>query len=182
MTLCIDQLHAERVSLQFAPESADQSTGPLTLPNLKLPLAIRLVDVHVGSLMFNGTEQLRDLQLASEWTANGLQINAAHVQSGDLILDLSGLLQPNGDWPLSAQGQLKLPAPGNVPWTLALNIQGDLLKTLQLKAYSTGYLQGQLTGQLQPLAENLPAQVKITADNFKAAATCLTRCNSISLS
>ena len=170
MTLCIDQLHAERVSLQFAPGPADQSTGPLTLPNLKLPLAIRLVDVRVGSLMFNGTEQLRDLQLASEWTANGLQINAAHVQSGDLILDLSGLLQPNGDWPLTAQGQLKLPAPGNVPWILALNIQGDLLKTLQLKADSTGYLQGQLTGQLQPLVENLPAQVKITADNFKAAA------------
>ncbi|MCX7079584.1 MAG: translocation/assembly module TamB, partial [Pseudomonas sp.] len=46
----------------------------------------------------------------------------------------------------------------------------DLLKTLNLKADSTGYLQGQLTGELQPLVENLPAQVRITANGFKASA------------
>ncbi|MDY7564526.1 translocation/assembly module TamB domain-containing protein [Pseudomonas sp. RTC3] len=169
MTLCVDQLQAERVGLQF-PSGADQSSGPMSLPDLKLPLAIRLGDVRIGSLMLNGSEQLRALQLAAEWTANGLQINAAHLQRDDLVLDLSGLLQPNGDWPLTAQGQLKLPAPGDQPWTLALNIQGNLLKTLQLKADSSGYLQGQLSGQLQPLVENLPAQVKVTADGFKASA------------
>lgn len=169
ITLCVDQLQAERVSLQFPP-GAEQDSGPLSLPDLKSPLAIRLGDVRIGSLLLNGHEQLRDLQLAAEWTVNGLQINTAHVQHDDLVLDLSGLLQPNGDWPLSAQGQLKLPAPGDQPWTLALNIQGNLLKTLQLKADSSGYLQGQLTGQLQPLVEHLPAQVKITADSFKASA------------
>lgn len=170
MTLCIEQLHAERVTLVFPPGPVEPNSGPLALPDLKLPVGILLADVHVGSLIFNGTEQLRDLQLASEWTANGLQINSAHVQSGDLVLDLSGLLQPHGDWPLTAQGQLKLPAPGAEPWTLALNIKGDLLKTLQLKADSTGYFQGQLTGDVQPLAENLPAQVQITADSFRASA------------
>ena len=107
MTLCVDQLQAERVGLQF-PSGADQSSGPMSLPDLKLPLAIRLGDVRIGSLMLNGSEQLRALQLAAEWTANGLQINAAHLQRDDLVLDLSGLLQPNGDWPLTAQGQLKL--------------------------------------------------------------------------
>lgn len=170
MTLCIDQLHARRVSVQIAPQPTDTSSEPLTLPNLMLPLAIRLADVRIDSVILNGSEQLKDLRLATEWTADGLQINAAHLQSGDLVLDLSGLLQPNGDWPLTAQGQLQLPGPGNVPWALALDIQGELLKTLQLKADSTGYLQGQLTGQLQPLVENLPAQVRITADSFKASA------------
>ncbi|MDB5980272.1 MAG: hypothetical protein JWQ69_1287 [Pseudomonas sp.] len=169
LTLCVDQLHAERVSLQFPP-SADQSSGPVSLPDLNLPLAIQLGDVRLGSLLFNGSEQLRDLQLVAEWTANGLHITTVHLQRDDLALDLSGLLTPNGDWPLTVQGQLKLPAPGNTPWSLALNVQGNLLKTLQLKADSSGYLQGQLIGQLQPLAEHLPAQVKITADSFKASA------------
>jgi len=168
MILCVDQLQAERVSLQF-PSSTNEDSSPLTLPNLKLPLAIRLGDVRIGSLLLDGTEQLRELQLAADWTVNGLQINAAHLQHDDLVLDLSGLLIPEGDWPITAQGQLKLPAPGDQPWTLALDIQGNLLKTLQLKADSSGYLQGQLAGQLQPLAENLPAQVNITADSFKAS-------------
>ena len=41
MTLCIEQLHAEQVVLQFAP-STEPSSGPISLPELKLPLAIEL--------------------------------------------------------------------------------------------------------------------------------------------
>ncbi|MDB6146163.1 MAG: hypothetical protein JWP80_5207 [Pseudomonas sp.] len=169
MTLCVDQLHAERVSLQFPP-GTEQSSGPVTLPELNLPLAIQLGDVRLGSLLFNGSEQLRDVQLVAEWTANGMHITSAHLQRDDLSLDLSGVLQPTGDWPLNAQGQLTLPAPGNIPWTLALTVQGNLLKTLQLKADSSGYLNGQLVGQLQPLAEHLPAQLTFSADSFRASA------------
>ncbi len=107
--------------------------------------------------------------MAAHWTAAGLQIDTLHVRRDDLSLELSGLLQPIAQWPLALQGRLMLPAPGGVPWALALDVQGDLLKTLNLKADSSGYLQGQLTGQLQALAENFPAQLKITADGFKAS-------------
>ena len=169
MTLCIEQLKAEQVILQFAP-SSEASSGPISLPELKLPLAIQLGEVQIGSLLLNGSEQLKDLQLAAHWTAKGLQIDSVHLQRDDLSLDLSGLLQPTGNWPLSAEGKLTLPAPGKAPWALALKVDGDLLKTLNLRADSSGYLQGQLTGELQPLVENLPAKVRITADGFKASA------------
>ncbi|TVT80687.1 translocation/assembly module TamB domain-containing protein [Pseudomonas sp. H3(2019)] len=169
MTLCIEQLKTEQVILQFAP-SNEASSGPISLPELKLPVAIQLDEVQIGSLLLNGSEQLKDLQLAAHWTAKGLQIDAVHLQRDDLSLDLSGLLQPTGNWPLSAEGKLTLPAPGKAPWTLALKVDGDLLKTLNLHADSNGYLQGQLTGELQPLVENLPAKVRITADGFKAGA------------
>ena len=56
------------------------------------------------------------------------------------------------------------------PLALALKVDGDLLKTLNLKADGSGYLNGQLTGELQPLVENLPAKVRITADGFKPGA------------
>ncbi|WP_347927086.1 translocation/assembly module TamB domain-containing protein [Pseudomonas helvetica] len=169
MTLCIEQLKAEQVILQFAP-SSEASSGPISLPELKLPVAIQLGEVQIGSLLLNGSEQLKDLQLAAHWTAKGLQIDSVHLQRDDLSLDLSGLLQPTGNWPLSVEGKLTLPAPGKAPWTLALKVDGDLLKTLNLRADSSGYLQGQLTGELQPLVENLPAKVRITADGFKASA------------
>lgn len=169
MTLCLEQLKAEQVILQFAP-SETPSSGPISLPELKLPLAIELGEVQIGSLRLDGSEQLKDLQLAAHWTAQGLQIESLHLQRDDLKLELSGLLQPTGNWPLSANGLLTLPAPDEQPWALALKVDGDLLKTLKLTADSSGYLQGRLTGELQPLVDNLPATVRITADGFKPSA------------
>ncbi|MBC3386551.1 translocation/assembly module TamB domain-containing protein [Pseudomonas sp. SWRI179] len=169
MTLCIEQLKADQIALQL-PASADEpSSGPISLPDLDLPLAIELGDVQVGSLSFNGSEQLKGLQLVAHWTAEGLRIDSVQLQRDALGLQLSGLLKPGGDWPLSAEGRLTLPAPGAAPWALELKVDGNLLKTLNLKAASSGYLQGQLTGELQPLADNLPAKVRITADGFKAS-------------
>ncbi|WP_458374994.1 translocation/assembly module TamB domain-containing protein [Pseudomonas pergaminensis] len=170
MTLCIDRLDVEQVSLQFPP-STEESSGPIALPDLKLPVAIQLGDVRVGSLLFNGSEELKGLQLAAHWTAAGMQIDSVHLQRDGLVLDLAGLLQPTGDWPLSASGNLSLPyAPGDAPWKVALKVDGDLLKTLKLDADSTGYLPAKLTGELQPLVENLPAQLHITANGFKPSA------------
>ncbi|KAB0496411.1 translocation/assembly module TamB domain-containing protein [Pseudomonas vancouverensis] len=170
MTLCLEQIQAEQISLQFPPGPEEASSGPITLPDLKLPVAIELGDVKVGSLLFNGSEQLKGLQLTAHWTDKGMQIDSLALQRDDLSLNLTGSLQPGGNWPLKAEGALTLPAPGEGPWALALKVDGDLLKTLNLKADSSGYLNGQLTGELQPLADNLPAKVKITADGFKASA------------
>jgi len=170
MTLCIDRLDVEQVSLQFPPSTED-SSGPIELPDVKLPVSIQVGDVRVGSLLFNGSEELKGLQLAAHWTAAGLQIDSVHLQRDDLVLDLAGLLQPTGDWPLSASGNLSLPyAPGGAPWKVALKVDGDLLKTLKLDADSTGYLPAKLSAELQPLVESLPAQLHITADGFKPSA------------
>jgi len=170
MTLCIDRLDVEQVSLQFPPSTED-SSGPIELPDVKLPVSIQVGDVRVGSLLFNGSEELKGLQLAAHWTAAGLQIDSVHLQRDDLVLDLAGLLQPTGDWPLSASGNLSLPyAPGGASWKVALKVDGDLLKTLKLDADSTGYLPAKLSAELQPLVENLPAQLHITADGFKPSA------------
>lgn len=170
MTVCINQLDVEQVSLQFPP-STEESSGPITLPDLKLPLAIQLGDIRVGSLLFNGSEELQGLQLAAHWTAAGMQIDSVHLQRDGLVLDLSGRLQPTGNWPLVATGNLSLPyAPGGAPWKLALKVDGDLLKTLKLDADSSGYLAAKLSGELQPLVENLPAQLHIAADGFKPSA------------
>lgn len=170
MTLCIEQLKADTISLQFPPSEEVTESGPIKLPDLQLPVAIELGDVQVGSLLFNGSEALKGLQLAAHWTAKGMQIDSVKLQRDELSLNLSGLLQPTGNWPLNIAGDLTLPSPAPEPWTLALKIDGDLLKTLNLHADSRGYLDGQLSGELQPLVENLPAKVRITSEAFKPSA------------
>ncbi|KAB0491034.1 translocation/assembly module TamB domain-containing protein [Pseudomonas psychrophila] len=168
MTLCIDQLQAEKVSLQFPP-SEDSSSGPISLPELKLPLAIEVGVIKVGNVLFNGIEQLKGMQMSAQWTAKGLQIDSVKVEREDLNVELSGLLQPSGDWPLTLQGNVSLPAPGDKPLAVALKVEGNLRTTLNLAADTSGYLTAHLTGEIQPLADNLPAQLKITAEPFKAS-------------
>ena len=168
MTLCINQLQADQVSLQFPP-GEDSSSGPVSLPDLKLPVAIEVGIVKVGAVQFNGIEQLKGLQMQAQWTAKGLQIDSVDVEREDLSLQLSGLLQPQGDWPLTLEGTAHLPAPGQAPWALALKVDGHLRTTLNVTADSSGYLNAHLSGALEPLAEHLPAQVKITATQFKAS-------------
>lgn len=170
MTLCIDNLQTGDVRLHFAPSDAEPGSGPITLPDLKLPVALEVGRVQVGSLHLDGTEQVRDVQLAAHWTAEGLKIDSIHAQRDDIVLDLTGLLKPTADWPLTAQGQVKLPDVSGQPLSLTLNIDGDLLKTLNLNAQTHGYIDARLVGQLQPLVENLPAQVAITSDSFKPSA------------
>lgn len=170
MTLCIDTLQTGDVRLHFAPSEEAPSEGPVTLPDLKLPLALELGRVQIGSVHLDGLEQVRDVQLVAHWTAEGLKIDSVHARRDDIVLDLSGLLTPSADWPLTAEGQVKLPDVSGQPLALTLNVSGDLLKTLNLNAETHGYIDAKLVGQLQPLMEHLPAEVAITSDAFKPSA------------
>ena len=170
MTLCIERLQAEQVNLAFAPGEAKPDSGPLQLPALKLPLAIELGEVRIGHLRLDGNEQLSQLHLAAHWTVAGLQIDSLQLQRDDLHLRLQGRLQPEGDWPLQVQGQLRLPKVDGQDWQLAVQIEGELQKTLKLTGDSSGYLNARLSGELQALAEQLPAKLQLSAQAFQPGA------------
>ncbi|WP_069942484.1 translocation/assembly module TamB domain-containing protein [Pseudomonas putida] len=170
-TLCIDRLQAERIDMAFAPSPEPTDNAPLQLPTLRLPLAIELGEVKVGQLRLDGSELLGDLQLAAHWTNSGMRIDSLRLQRDDLNLNLQGDLQPEGDWPLQLQAQLQLPAVEGKPWQLALTASGELQKNLKLAGTSSGYLDATLSGQLQALAEHLPATLQIRSEAFKPAGT-----------
>ncbi|MFJ4052606.1 translocation/assembly module TamB domain-containing protein [Pseudomonas sp. NPDC089743] len=170
-TLCIDQLHAQRIDMVFAPSDQPADSGPLQLPVLRLPVAIELGDVKVGQVRLDGSDLLGDLHLAAHWTATGLKIDSLQLQRDDLHVNVQGDLQPEGDWPVQLQGQVQLPAVQGQAWQLALTAKGELQKTLELDATSSGYLNARLTGELQALAEHLPARLQLRSDAFKPAQT-----------
>ncbi|MDD0843521.1 translocation/assembly module TamB domain-containing protein [Pseudomonas sp. Gutcm_11s] len=169
LTLCLQRVEAERVHLRL-PSASETNEAPLGLPVLRLPLAIELEQARVGQLSIDDADPFSDLQLSARWVGDGLRIERATLRQGALALNLSGHLQPEGDWPLQAEGTLDLPAPDDQPWRLALRVEGELQKSLALSADSSGYLAGRLTGEVQPLAEHLPASAHIEVEAFKAAA------------
>ncbi|WP_277051977.1 translocation/assembly module TamB domain-containing protein [Zestomonas thermotolerans] len=170
LTLCLERLQAERLELGFPPGEEPDDAGPFRLPSLRLPLALELGEVRIGAIRLNGAPLLDDAELRASWTAAGLRIERLQLRQGSLALDLQGSLRPEGDWPMELAGSLDLPAPGAQSWRLELQANGDLQGTLELSGRSSGYLAGTLAGELQPLAEHLPAKLEIRADGFRAAA------------
>jgi translocation and assembly module TamB len=169
LTLCLDQVQADQLSLQF-PGSDSASDEPLSLPNLKLPLALQLGDIQLGRILYNGGEQANQLQLVAHWGVTGLAIERLQGNSNGVVLDVHGHLDPQGQWPLTVEGSVQLPAPEQQAWQVVLQVQGDVLSRLHVNAQSSGYLAAQLQGQVQALAEGLPAQVAINAESFTPSA------------
>ncbi|WP_341305286.1 translocation/assembly module TamB domain-containing protein [Pseudomonas sp. TMP25] len=168
LTLCIEQLHSGLISVSL-PAREQPNKQPFSLPDFSLPLALQLGDVQIDSLQLNGVEQLRGLQLAARWTAQGIQLDSLSLSAADLDLQLAGHLQTSGNWPLQLSGQLQLPAQQQA-WPVTVHLEGDLRERVNVTASSSGYLQGNLSGWLQPLAEHMPAQVRVQVATFKARA------------
>ncbi|MCU1717124.1 translocation/assembly module TamB domain-containing protein [Pseudomonas sp. 5P_3.1_Bac2] len=169
LTLCVERLHSGPISLNFAPSESSPDDAPISLPALRLPLAIQLGDVQLASLSYNASEQLQSAQLVAHWNSQGMQIDSLKLSAAGLKLDATGQLDPSGNWPLKVSGQLSLPEVQQQPWQLAIEVAGDLQQRLQVAARSSGYLQGSVSGWVEPLLQHLPAQVQIAVAQFKAS-------------
>ena len=167
LRLCVDQLQASRVDIEPGPPgepSAEQ--GPLQLPTLRLPLAVELGEVDLDEVRYAGQPLLSNVHLAAGWDVNGLRVSTLRLGYGDMHLALQGTLRPEGDWPVDAQLSVGLPAVDGRAWNLAGTVKGPVAGTLDLAARSAGYFDGMLTASLQPLAEHLPATLRLQADSF----------------
>jgi len=167
-TLCIDELTAGDIVLNFPPTEPAPDAEPFTLPDLDLPVALQVERIDIGRVTLNGSEQLRRLHLQANWRADGLDIQRLDLRRDDLDLSMNGRLLPSGAWPLKLEGQAALQSPNEQPWALMIAVDGDLREQLQVQVESQGYLDGTLSGQLRALDEHLPATIKLNAHGFKA--------------
>ncbi|WP_439654927.1 translocation/assembly module TamB domain-containing protein [Stutzerimonas zhaodongensis] len=167
--LCIEELVAGDIDVRIPPGPDEPSSGPIELPDVKLPLALRIERLEVGQVRVNDAEQLQSLQLRADWRREGLDIRVLQVQRDDLSLDLAGRLEPNGEWPLELSGTVAIRSPDEQPWALALRVAGEMREHLVLNVESQGFINARLSGRVRPLEEDLPANLVLLVEGFKAS-------------
>lgn len=167
-TLCIEELVAGDVDVTIPPGPDEPSSEPFDLPDVKLPLALRIERLQVGQVRINDVTQLQRLQLRAGWRRDGLEINILQVRRDDLSLDLTGRLEPSGQWPLELSGTTAIRSPDEQPWALALRAAGELREHLMLNIESQGYINARLSGRIRPLEQELPANLVLLVEGFKA--------------
>lgn len=167
--LCIEELVAGDIDVRIPPGPDEPSSGPIELPDVKLPLALRIERLEVGQVRVNDAEQLQSLQLRADWRREGLDIRVLQVQRDDLSLDLAGRLEPNGEWPLELSGTAAIRSPDEQPWALALRVAGEMREHLVLNVESQGFINARLSGRVRPLEEDLPANLVLLVEGFKAS-------------
>lgn len=90
--LCIEQLSAQDVHIETGTTSAEHETEPVTLPELTLPLSLKLKQLTLAGCICRAQELLRNLQLSAHSTGNQLMVDTLTVEQDDLRLALDGQL------------------------------------------------------------------------------------------
>jgi len=167
--LCIDLLAAERVQIFTEPDdSEDEPRRDIDLPDIRLPLGIHLHEARLGRLELNGAPaMLQDVQLQAQASGDNLHITRFSGQGMDMAWQLDGDVRMSGDWPLLILADIQLPPIDGRPWALQTRLGGSAAN-LELESRSSGYLDGQLTAQVQPLRAELPLQARWRGNAFLA--------------
>ncbi len=169
LTLCIETLTTGDIDVRLPPAlPEDPSDAPFTLPDLDLPLRLRLEQAEIGSVTVNGTEQLRGARLRADWNEQGVAIRSLALRHEAFWLDLAGHLQTTADWPLTLRGSVALRSPDAQPWALQFKADGELREHLMLAVESRGYAEGTLSGRVSPLEPEVPANLVLMLSDFKA--------------
>lgn len=167
-TLCVDRLQAQKIEVEAASSEKKSTSGPIKLPDIRLPVRVLLGKVEVGQFVLNGVEQASDLQLQARLLQDGLHVDGLQVRRQDIRLSLLGQAQLGENWPLQLSGQLVLPSQQGKDWYTELRLDGDLAKELHLDVASHGYLEAALEAWARPLDERLPARLTLRSESFKA--------------
>ncbi len=171
-TLCIEELVTGDIDLRFPPAAEEEDTGePFSLPDLDLPLALRVGRVDIGAVNLNGVQQLQGAELRADWDEQGLLIRELEVRREDVQLELSGRIQTRADWPLMLNGTAAIRSPNEQPWATKFEVDGELREHLMIDVQSQGYLNAKLSGWVRPLEPDLPANLLLALEDFKAVPT-----------
>ena len=167
--LCLEQLQVKRVTLEL-PDSTDEPDEPaadVELPDINLPVAVRIGQLEVGELLLNGEGLLSQLQLAASASGNELVVGNLSLVYDTYQAALDGRLQLNEQWPL----EFTLDAGGELPelgqQQLSVRLDGALRDEVRLDGVLQGALTGTLQARLQPLRAALPASLELALQRLE---------------
>ncbi|MBU2955228.1 translocation/assembly module TamB [Marinobacter sp. F3R08] len=167
--VCVERLQAQTLQVtQLSQESQSEDGGAVTLPALDLPLALSISGVRMGTFTFNGNRIWDRLELDAGGSGADWNIERLWYQLGDYQVSAAGRIETRRDWAVNLEVRAEIPPPYGEEWILDATLSGSV-RDLMVAATSQGYLNARLAGEVQPLDPALPAQLRVTSDQFRAA-------------
>lgn len=166
--LCIDHLEVDSLHLLIEGDDSSSESEPVALPDIRLPLGIQLDRLYLGSLWLNEEQPLlRELLLAAHMSGDHLVVHKFSGIGPEVDWQLDADMRLSGEWPLRLHAEVNLPPVDERDWQAQLRLGGSLAQ-LTVELASRGYLQGRLSGTLEPLQPELPVAVEWTGEPFLA--------------
>ncbi|MGM0571363.1 translocation/assembly module TamB domain-containing protein [Marinobacter sp.] len=172
-TFCLDRLEVASLDVTRLPDGMaedDETSGPVQLPEVSLPVSLDIGAVDVGIFRFNDTLIWDRLTLQGGGSGADFHIRELDLTREDVSLAVSGRVETRGDWPLALDVDLTLPPPEGDQWRIAGQLRGSV-RDLRADLASSGYLDGDLQAEMAPLAPGLPASAEFRSDAFHALDT-----------
>ncbi|PCM46352.1 hypothetical protein CPA50_04625 [Marinobacter sp. ANT_B65] len=169
LQVCLETFHLKQLDVSVQPSGQESApAGDISLPELELPLGLRANSVILGRFTFNGSKVWDRFELGAGGSGADWKLERVYYQLDDYIVVASGRLETRRDWPVNLEVNASLPPPYGETWTVDLALSGSV-RDLVLAGQSRGYLNAALEGKVQPLAADLPARLRITSKEFRAA-------------
>ncbi len=175
-TLRIETLSVEKLrytATADAPPPEPPSEGPISLPELQLPIRILLDAVSVDDVVAVTAPDaapivVHNARLVAVWDADGITLKTLEAATPEADLEASGALNPVGDYPLTLKNRIALHLKDAPRLQLDGGISGDL-KTLNIKQRVSGDIQAVVDARLDDPLDKLGWQAKINLESLEPA-------------
>jgi translocation and assembly module TamB len=157
---------------QLKPEASPEpeSTAPITLPELALPITISVEKLSIDAFKLYTAENAEPItiihtELSALWDTNGIQLQKLSFSMPEVTLEAHGEILPTGNYPLTLTTVITTLDPEYPSLTLHGEYGGDL-QTLSVKEVLRGDIEADILGTLQNVI-NAPAwDITLNISNF----------------
>ena len=159
--LALDRLHYEKLREAVEEEPA----GPLVLPDISLPLTLKLDQVQVTSVEFvsaPGADPvvIDKVQLVAGWKASGIDLTRLQLAMPELKFQGKGKVDPRGSYPLALALDWQFSAKDLPSVSGKGDLKGDMEK-LQLQQQIDGDVNAALSVNIHDVLKELGWDTKI---------------------
>ena len=158
LQISVLQLGNVGVVTAAAPQAAPPpATEPVTLPDIRLPLAIRVIEASLDQLTIHDTDAAElfsaaNIRTALSFDSQTLTLHQLEAKTSGVSLAVQGQLTPAANYPLTLSGHYSFTAEGFPALTGELAISGNLDR-LQLQHHTLAPVSTELVATLTTLLD-----------------------------
>lgn len=146
------------------------STAPITLPELALPISITVEKLTLDNVIFYTAKDAEPIVISHTgisalWDTSGIQLKELSFSMPEIALEATGEVLPTGNYPLTLTTEITTLSPEYPSVTLRGEYEGDL-QTLTIKEELRGDIEADIQGTLQDVINALTWDINLNIIRF----------------